>query len=117
LYFGRRGPAELHLRRHLAPRGPRRPPPVRRRWHAGCVIGPEESARIRATGGTIAQININEPRGTEVVETTPHTHTTAPADTSNAVASGINFLTLLFVLAVAVVVLYFLFQFFAPLAR
>jgi hypothetical protein len=65
----------------------------------------------------MTQINVNEPRGTDVVETTPHTHATAPADTGNAVASGINFLTLLVVLAVAVVVLYFVFQLLAPLTR
>ncbi len=67
----------------------------------------------------MAQININEPHTSDVVETTPvgHTHTTAPADTGSAVASGINFLTLLVVLSVAVVVLYLVFQFLAPLAR
>ena len=67
----------------------------------------------------MTQVNINEPRSTDVVETTPagHTHTTAPADTGSAVASGINFLTLLVVLAVAVVVLYLVFQFLAPLTR
>ena len=67
----------------------------------------------------MTQVNINDPHNTEVVETTPagHTHTTAPADTGAAVASGINFLTLLIVLAVAVVVLYLIFQFLAPLTR
>ncbi len=67
----------------------------------------------------MTQVNVNEPRGTEVVETTPagHTHTAAPADTGSTVAAGINFLTLLVVLAVAVVVLYMVFQFLAPLTR
>ncbi len=67
----------------------------------------------------MTQVNVNEPRGTEVVETTPvgHAQTTAPADTGSTVAAGINFLTLLVVLAVAVVVLYLVFQFLAPLTR
>ncbi len=67
----------------------------------------------------MTQVNVNEPRGSDVVETTPagHAHTTAPADTGSAVAAGINFLTLLVVLAVAVVVLYLVFQFLAPLTR
>ena len=67
----------------------------------------------------MTQVNINDPHASDVVETTPagHTHTAAPADTSSAVVSGINFLTLLVVLAVAVVVLYLVFQFLAPLTR
>jgi hypothetical protein len=80
----------------------------------------ESIARGYAIGGaTMTQVNINDPHASDVVETTPagHAHTTAPADTGNAVAAGFNFLTLLVVLAVAVVVLYFLFQFLAPLTR
>ncbi len=67
----------------------------------------------------MAQVNINDPRGPEVVETTPvATTSSAPAASSaNTAVAGINFLTLIVVLGVAVVVLYFLFQFLAPMAR
>ena len=62
----------------------------------------------------MAQININEPSGPEVVETPTHTHPTATG-ADHSVASGINMVTTLVILAVAVVLIYFLFQFALPL--
>jgi hypothetical protein len=65
----------------------------------------------------MTQVNINDPNGPEVVESTPaHTHgTPAAADTGHTVASGINLITTIVILVVAVVLVYFLFQLILPL--
>ena len=64
----------------------------------------------------MAQINVNDPDpNRQVVQTTP----AAPAqgDGSNNVAAGINMITTLIVLAVALVLVYFIFQMVMPMIR
>ena len=64
----------------------------------------------------MAQINVNDPDPNRpVVQPTP----VAPAqgDGSNNVAAGINMITTLIVLAVALVLVYFIFQMVMPMIR
>jgi hypothetical protein len=71
-----------------------------------------------ARGGIIVtQVNINDPDGPRNVDSAPVTHTTSDSGTGHAIASGINLITTLVVLAVALVIVYFIFQMIVPLIR
>ena len=63
----------------------------------------------------MSQININQPDpdAPRTVETTPAQ--TTPESTGNSVAAGINMVTTLIVLAVALVIMYFLYQMVMPM--
>jgi hypothetical protein len=62
----------------------------------------------------VTQVNINDPNGPEVVERAP-----APVRTDSgaghAAAAGINLITTLVVLAVAVVIVWLIFQMIMPM--
>ena len=68
----------------------------------------------------MAQININDPNGANApVQTTPVQTTPVHTDsgTGHAVASGINLITTVVVLAVALVIVWLIFQMVMPMIR
>jgi hypothetical protein len=64
----------------------------------------------------VTQVNINDPGGGDVVERPAAAPVErADAGAGHAVASGINLITMLVVLAVAIVIVYMIFQMVMPI--
>jgi len=62
----------------------------------------------------MTQINVNDSNTPEVVETAPVVRPTVDT-TGNSVAAGINMVTTLVVLAVALVLMFFIYQMVMPM--
>ena len=66
----------------------------------------------------MTQINVNEPGGVEGTPVVPaQTPATTDSGAGHAAAAGINLITTLIVLAVALVLVYFIFQMVMPMIR